>query len=88
MEEKARQKFLIKLYTQGFLIEDHGEILILRPTGYALPSELTITEVETNIWVVTGASGAYARYSYGKHRVWFETLVNQLAFQAVQEIEG
>lgn len=86
MEEKARQKFLIKIYTQGFLIEDQVNTLILRPTGYALPAELIITEDENGLWRVTGASGAYSRYYRGKHRVWFETLVNQLAFQAAQEV--
>ena len=64
MEEKARQIFLIKLYTQGFLIEDRKDSLILRPAGYALPAELIITEDEQGLWRVTGASGAYLLYPH------------------------
>ena len=86
MEEKARQKFLLKVYNLGFLIEDYGESLTLRPRGYALPAEIAITETVPNIWVVTGASGAYARYYRGKHRQWFEVMVNQAAYQATQEV--
>ena len=86
MEEKARQKFILKVYNLGFLIEDHGESLILRPRGYTEPAELAIAETVPNIWVVTSASGAYARYCQGKHRVWFELQINQAAYQATQEV--
>jgi hypothetical protein len=88
MEEKARQRFLIKLSYQGFLIEDLEESLVLKPRGYAEPAEVIITEDEPNHWVVTGAAGAYGRYYHGKHRAWFETLINGLAFQAAQEVLG
>ena len=88
MEEKARQKFILKVYNLGFLIEDHGESLILRPRGYAEPAGLIITETAPNIWVVTEAVGAYARYSRGKHRMWFELQINQAAYQATQEVPG
>lgn len=85
MEEKARQRFMLKLYNQGFLIEDRMDVLILRPRGYAAPAELTIREALTGEWEVTAASGAYASYVRGFHRRWFEGLINSLAFQATQE---
>ncbi|MBA7539376.1 hypothetical protein ES705_31655 [subsurface metagenome] len=88
MEEKARQKFILKLYMQGFLLEELDGNLILRPKGYVEPAELIISEVSPGQWQVTGASGAYSRYYRGKHRRWFEMLVNQLAFQATQEVLG
>lgn len=69
-------------------MEDLKESLVLRPRGYAQPAELIITEDEPNHWVVTGAAGAYAHYYRGKHRSWFETVVNGLAFQATQEVLG
>jgi len=87
MEAKAREGFLLKVYNQGFLIEESGRDLILRPRGYAEPAEVTITETLLGDWNVTGASGAYSRYYRDKkHRAWFEGLVNGLASLSVQEL--
>lgn len=86
MEEKARQKFLLKVYNLGFLIEEHGDSLILRPRGYSLPAEITITEAEPNIWTVGAASGAYTRFRQKKYREWFEAQINHAAYLATQEV--
>ena len=76
----------MKVYNLGFLIEEKGDSLILRPRGYTEPAVIVITETVPDIWVVTGASGAYARYGRGKHREWFELQINQAAYQATQEV--
>jgi hypothetical protein len=86
LTSKARETFLMKVYNLGFLIEEKENNLILKPRGLTTPDEITITEVEENQWRVTNAAGAYHRYLRGQHREWFEAQINQVLFQANQEV--
>lgn len=100
MEEKAKQKFWMKLYNQGFLLEEIDDELILRPRGWrpTKPSgilievlevmpELRAKEVSPGQWVVISGTGAYSKYHRSKmHKEWFEGLLNGLATQAILEL--
>lgn len=100
MEEKAKQKFWMKLYNQGFLLEEIDDELILRPRGWRptkLPGiiievlevmpELRIKEVSPGQWAVISGAGTYSKYYRNKmHKEWFEGFLNGLATQAIQEL--
>jgi len=87
MEPKARQEFLKKITINGFSIEDLGDQLILRPRGAEREAEVTLKEVEPNVWKVRGGSGRFAAFSFGKKRTFFEQYITQWATLAVLQTQ-
>ncbi len=88
MEAKARSEFLKKISINGFSIEDHDDVLVLRPRGMETEAAVAIKEVEPNRWIVTEASGTYAGFARGKKRMQFETYISQWVGEAVLRAEG
>jgi len=85
---KAKGKFLKKISINGFAIEERDDYLILRPRGMEATAEITIQEVEPNVWRVVGASGQYAGFYRGKKRSYFEAYINRWAAEAVLQAAG
>ena len=83
MNPKAKSAFLKKIAINGFSITEGDNILTLRPRGMEETAEVTIQEVEPDVWKVVGASGQYAGFYRGKKRSYFETYINQWAAEAV-----
>jgi len=85
MDPKAKSAFLKKIAINGFSITEGVNTLTLRPRGMEETAEVTIQEVEPDVWKVVGASGQYAGFYRGKKRSYFETYINQWAAAAVLE---
>ena len=88
MEPEAKGEFLKKISINGFSITDSGNTLTLRPRGAEATAEITIKEVEPNVWKVEGASGRYAGFYRGKKRSYFETYLNQWVTESVLQTAG
>ena len=88
MDPKAKGEFLKKISINGFSITEGDNTLTLRPRGMEATAEITIQEVEPNVWKVAGASGSYAGFYRGKKRSYFETYINQWSMEAVLQTEG
>ncbi len=88
MDPKAKGKFLKKISINGFAIAEEGNTLTLRPRGAEATAEITIEEVEPNVWKVVSASGQYAGFARGKKRSYFESYINQWAMEAVLQAGG
>jgi len=80
---KARGEFLKRISTSGFSITEESDTLTLRPRGAEATAEVTIQEVEPNVWSVVRASGEYGGFSRGKKRKFFEANLTQWATEAV-----
>ncbi len=88
MAPKAKGEFLKKISINGFAIEERDAYLVLRPRGMEATAEVTIQEVEPNVWRVVGASGEYAGFYRGKKRSYFEAYINRWAAEAILQAEG
>ncbi len=88
MDPKAKGEFLKKISINGFAIEERDDYLVLRPRGMEATTEVTIQEVEPNVWKVVGASGQYTGYYRGKKRSYFESYINRWAAEAVLQAAG
>ncbi|GAI59783.1 unnamed protein product [marine sediment metagenome] len=88
MDPKAKGEFLKKISINGFSIEERDNTLTLRPRGAEATAEITIEEVEPDVWRATGAAGRYAGFSRGKKRSYFETYINGWATEAVLQAAG
>jgi hypothetical protein len=62
--------------------------LTLRPRGMEETAEVTIKEVEPDVWKVVGASGQYAGFAQGKKRLYFEAYIKKWVSEAVLEALG
>lgn len=82
MDPKAKGEFLKKISINGFSITEGDSTLTLRPRGAEATAEITIQEVEPNVWQVAGASGNYAGFYRGKKRIYFESYINRWALEA------
>ena len=85
VDPKAKGEFLKKIAINGFSIIEGDNTLTLRPRGMEATAEITIQEVEPDVWKVVGASGQYAEFYRGKKRSYFETYINQWAAEALLE---
>ncbi len=83
MEAKAKQLLLRKLVINGFSVTEEGNKLILSPRGGVVPAELTLEEVEPNVWRVETASGQYAGFARGRKRSYFEAYLLQWVSDAL-----
>ncbi len=88
MNSKAKGEFLKKISINGFSIEEGGNTLTLRPRGAEATAEVTIEEVDPEVWKVVSASGRYAGFARGKKRSYFESYINQWAVEAVLQVAG
>lgn len=88
MNPKAKGEFLKKISINGFSIEEGDNTLILRPRGAEATAEVTIEEVETDVWKVISASGQYAGFARGKKRSYFEDYINRWSVEAVLQAAG
>lgn len=88
MDPKAKGEFLKKISINGFSIEERDNLLILRPRGAEATAEVTIEEVETDVWKVVSASGNYAGFARGKKRSYFESYINRWAVEAALQAAG
>ena len=86
MNPKAKSEFLKKISTNGFSITEEGNTLTLSPRGAEATAEVTIQEVEPNVWKVAGGAGAYAAFGRGKKRLIFEQYINEWVAGAVLQI--
>jgi len=85
VDPKAKGAFLKKLAINGFSITEGDNTLTLRPRGMEETAEITIQEVEPDVWKVVGASGHYARFAQGKKRLYFEAYIKRWTTEAVLE---
>lgn len=83
MEAKAKQLLLKKLVINGFSVTEEGNKLTLSPRGGVVPAELTLEEVEPNVWRVETASGQYAGFARGRKRSYFEAYLLQWVSDAL-----
>ncbi len=88
MDPKAKGDFLKKISVNGFSIEEGDNTLTLRPRGAEATAEVTIEEVEPEVWRVTSAAGRYAGFARGKKRSYFESYINRWAIEAVLQVTG
>ena len=82
MEAKAKELFLRKIVINGFSIQEEANRLTLRPRGAEATAEITLEEVEVNVWRVKSASGRYAGFARGSKRSYFEAYLNQWVSEA------
>lgn len=83
MDPKAKGIFLRKIVTNGFSVEERENQLTLRPRGMEETAEITIEEVEPNLWKVIHARGQYVEFARGAKRSYFEGYINRWATEAV-----
>ena len=88
MDPKAKSEFLKKISTNGFSITEERDTLTLRPRGAEATAEVTIEEVEPEVWRVKSASGGYSAFARGQKRKYFETYLTQWALEAVLRAPG
>ena len=85
VDPKAKGNFLRKIVTQGFSIVERENQLTLRPRGLEETAEITIEEVEPDVWKVVHARGQYVGFARGKKREFFEAYIKRWATQAALE---
>lgn len=88
MEPKAKGEFLKKISINGFSLTESGNQIILNPRGAETTAEITIEEVEPNVWKVVSASGRYAGFARGTKRLIFESYVTTWATESVLQTGG
>jgi len=82
VEAKAKGFLLKKIVINGFSVQEEANRLILRPRGAEATTEVTIEEVEVNVWRVRSASGRYAGFARGSKRSYFEAYLSQWVAEA------
>lgn len=88
MDPKAKGEFLKKISINGFAIEEKENQLILRPRGAEAIAEVTIEEVEPNVWKVVSALGRYAGFTRGIKRSYFESYITRWAAESIAVAGG